>query len=198
MYVGNAMSNFSDNFRVLQLHRVPFLTMDLLRLLIPKMRNLGVLGVYKCQLIHVGDTLKMLDIVQMDRPKGKEHQISLDFFPNLHIGPILIPGANNYSGNYGVTWDSWLGDTCLAIWSLMTRILPIAKRRGVDLISPGTMFRKWLDMTPCLEIDATIEAIFDTNMGPVKFISMVDYLHYQGRPSKVTQAIPNRSEGSLW
>jgi hypothetical protein len=170
-------------------------------LLIPKMRNLEVLGVYKCPLIHVGHTLHLIDVVQMDKPKGRERQVSLDFFPSLHIGPIVIPGGNNYFGNFGVTWDSWQGDTCLALWALLCHILPIADELKIDMITPGTMFRKWLDMTPLVAIDETIEVLLDKEdkfPSIAKLVSMFDYMNYKGRPELLTRVVPNRPEGFKW
>jgi hypothetical protein len=59
------------NFRRLHLHRVPFLTVGLLQLIIPHMTNLEMLGVYRCPLIHAGHAMKLLEIITLDRMKGR-------------------------------------------------------------------------------------------------------------------------------
>jgi hypothetical protein len=123
------------------------------------MRNLKVLGVYKCQLIHVGDGLRLLEIICTDRPLGKEYQVSLDFFPNYHAGPIIEPGSEFTVGSYGVTWDNWNGDTGLATWAIAYRVITRAKMQGIDMVSPHTSFRKFLEMSPCYDVDNTLAAM---------------------------------------
>jgi hypothetical protein len=155
---GVSINNFADYFQNLQLHRVPFLTIDLLSLLIPKMRNLKILGIYKCQLVHVGETMKLLDIIKTDRPLERENQVSLDFYPNFHLGPVEEPG-NPYSvGAYGVTWDNWNFDTTRAVWCLIIQIIPKARSQGIDFESKHSMFRQWMEHGPCHEIEETIAA----------------------------------------
>jgi hypothetical protein len=198
MRIGRAMGNFADNFRNLQLHRIPFLTTQLLTLLIPKMRALQVLGIYNCPLIHIGNTLELLGIIKMDKPLEKEKQISLDFYPNYHQGPPCTAGGESWTGTYAVTWDNWGADSRLAIWALVARILPQAQKQDIDFVSKGTMFRKWLDKTPCLNIEETIKAILDHSMQPEKFVSLIDYRHYQGDVGKLIDTIANRPEGWHW
>lgn len=96
------MSNWSDYFRNVQFHRIPFLTVDLLALLIPQMPKLEVLGVYKCPLIHIGHGMKLLQIIRTDRPLGEENQVDLDFYPRLHRGPIESP-SEYCVGAFGVS-----------------------------------------------------------------------------------------------
>src|SRR5271156_6525484 len=105
-------------------------------MVVPLMTKLKALGVYRCELIHVADTMKLLEIIRTNRSygNGKTHRVLLDFYPRFHVGPVdnPIPGGK---GSYGVTWDNFGLDSRLAIWQLLTRILPQAKKQGVDLIS---------------------------------------------------------------
>ncbi|KAE9368502.1 hypothetical protein N431DRAFT_414971 [Stipitochalara longipes BDJ] len=152
-----SVNNFADYFQNLQLHRVPFLTTELLGLLIPKMRNLKILGVYKCQLIHVGETMKLLDVIKRDKPLERENKVSLDFYPNFHLGPADELGSPYCVGAYGVTWDNWNFDTTRAVWCLVLQIIPKARSQGIDFESKHTMFRQWLEKGPCHEIEETIK-----------------------------------------
>jgi hypothetical protein len=195
---GLAMYNFADYFKNLQLHRIPFLTPDLLALLIPNMRNLEVLGVYKCPLIHIGHTMRLLDIIKTDKPLEKENQVYLDFFPNYHVGPKYYPGYAYHTGSYGVMWDNWNADTRLAIWALVSRILPKALDQGIDLTGPNTAFRKWLEKSPCWRIDETLKDLMDPTIRPVKLAVSVDFPHYHGREDYFTSKIPNRPESWEW
>ncbi|RDL33136.1 uncharacterized protein BP5553_08575 [Venustampulla echinocandica] len=193
-----ATNNVADNIRNIQFHRIPFLTTNLLDLLIPKMRNLEHLGVYKCELIHFGDTLTLMDIIKIDRPLEKKHSVNLDFYPNFHRGPI--PGPQYYAGPYGVTWDNWNGNSLLGIWCMMSSILPIARRQGIDFTSKGTMFRKWLDDGPCWRIEETTKALLDPTYDTTALAALVDCSNPQhhGSVRLFTGHIGNRPEGYKW
>jgi len=156
------MSNFADNFRNIQFHRVPFLSTRVLTLLIPHMRRLEVLGIYKCQLIHLGEGEELLNIIRTDRPLGKEYQVQLDWYPNYHDGPEFRPGRLDCTGRYGVTWDDSkpnVRNVRVAIWCLVYSLVAQANRHGIDLVGPHTAFRKWLDDSPCLMVEDTLQAI---------------------------------------
>jgi hypothetical protein len=224
------MGKFADNFRNLQLHRVSLLTVELLTLLIPNMKNLRVLGVYRCPLIHIGHTLKLLKAIKMDKPLEKENQVQLDFFPNFHIGAVDFLGTENAefcTGSFGVMWNNWQHndngagiDTRLAIWSLMTRILPQAATQEVDFVSEGTMFRRWLDMSPCVGVSEVLETIHEYYTVPrlsstkkprnknkpnkikmmewEKFAAVVDWHTYEGNIATLKKPTGNRPEGWKW
>ncbi|TVY88963.1 hypothetical protein LAWI1_G006282, partial [Lachnellula willkommii] len=192
--------NFAENIRNIQFHRVPFLSTRLLALLIPKMRKLENLGIYKCQLIHVGEAMRLLEIIRSDRMLGKEDQVSLDFFPNYHVGPKESLGEYCV-GTYGASWDNWNGDTDIAIWAMVTRIIPQARKQGIDFESPHTAFRQWLDKSPCWRVDEMLEAISqfttDPEYDPAKFAALVDCRnpdHY-GNVTKYTGKITHRPQG---
>jgi hypothetical protein len=200
--IGVSVNNFADYFQNLQLHRVLFLTTEILGLLIPKMRTLRVLGVYKCQLIHVGETMKLLDIIKTDRPLERENQVSLDFYPNFHLGPIDEPGSPYSVGAYGVTWDNWNFDTTRAVWCLMIQIIPKARSQGIDFESEHTMFRQWMEKGPCHKIEETIAAFMtppdpqnpEENIDNLKRIAaMVNYRRTGGKVEELSQF--NRPRG---
>lgn len=198
MCTDRSLSNFGDFIKTLHLHRVPFLTIDVLKLVIPNMRKLVDLGVYKCQLIHIGDAIPLLDIIKLDRPADKEDQVYLDFFPNYHVGPKVFPGYTYQTGSYGVTWDNWNGDTRLAIWALVRRIIPKALSQGIDMTKPGTAFRGWLDRSPCWRIEETLKDLMDPNIDPIKLAVSVDFPNYKGNVDRFTSKLPNRPEGWKW
>lgn len=159
------MSNFAENMQNLQIHRISFLTPQLLGLLIPKMTNLKVLGIYQCQLMHVAEIFRLLDIIKTDRPLGRENQISLDFFPMWHQGPVPVDDKGDrsifFAGTYGVTWDNSDMDHCLAIWAIVMRALPLARAQNIDLVSKGTAFRQWLDKGLLWKVEKTLQAMLD-------------------------------------
>ena len=158
-YSGTSVSHRADFFHNLQLHRVPFLTTDVLKLLIPKMRNLNALGIYSCQLIHLGEAMKLIDIIKTDRPLEKENQVILDFFPTFHLGPCDDITNEYYTGSYGVTWDNCDYPTDRAVWCQVFQILTKARLQGQDFESKHTMIRQWLEKGPCHEVEGTIKAL---------------------------------------
>ena len=176
---------------------MPFLTVELLSLVIPNMRNLKVLGVYKCQLIHLGHALPLLDIIKDAKPLGKENQVYLDLFPNYHLGEAN-GDHERCLGEYGVLWDNWCGDTRLAIWSLVSAILPRAFAQGIDLTKPGTAFRKWLEMSPCWRVGETLKAIMDPTLDPVTRVTLIDWPRYQGNVAYFKSKIFRRPHGWRW
>lgn len=161
------------------------------------MRNLKVLGVYKCLLISLGDTVKLLDLIKEDRPKEKENQVYLDFYPNYHLGPDCRP-AEGWTGSYGATWDNWGSDTRLGIWALVAKILPRAFAQGIDMTLPGTAFRRWLDMSPCWRVEETLKALMDPTLTPQELVVQVDWPHYKGDLEYFMSKIALRPEGFHW
>ncbi|KAL3422115.1 hypothetical protein PVAG01_06271 [Phlyctema vagabunda] len=195
------MARFTDNFSNLYLHHVPFVNTKLLSIVIPHMPNLKMLGIYNCELIHFGDTKKLLEIVRTDKMKGK--QVALDFFPRYHQGPAS-GNPQPYSGSYGVTWDNAEIDTRLAIWKIVYDLTPQAREQGVDLESPSSAFRRWLDRSPCWRVEDTLLAV-NAYLGKLEdlgdicnFIVWVDYPTYKGDVPYFVSNIPNRHEGWEW
>jgi hypothetical protein len=167
------------------------------------MRKLENLGIYKCQLIHVGEAMKLLEIIKTDRMLGKEHQVNLDFFPNYHVGPRESLGEFCV-GTYGACWDNWGGDTDIAIWAMVTRIIPQARKQGIDFESHHTAFRQWLEKSPCWRVDEMLQAISllstDHEYDKGAFSALVDCRnpdHY-GNVTKYKSNILHRPQGWVW
>lgn len=191
------MYNFAHFLQNVQFHRVPFLSIHLLDLLIPQMDNLTVLGIYQCQLINLGDTMDLLRLVRIYK---KQSQLTLDFFPNYHVGPPDVPGNIFFVGTYGVTWDNWNANTILATWALVYQILKKARAENIDFESPHTMFRKWLDKSPCWKVEETIKALMDPSYDPIKLAALVDCSNpdHGGKAHRFCQVEAYRPQGWEW
>lgn len=162
------------------------------------MRNLRHLGVYKCELIHFGETLVLLDLIRADRPLEWRHQVNLDFYPNFHRGPF--DSDTFYAGPYGVTWDNWNGNSILGIWCMIESILKQAHTQGIDLTTKGTMFRKWLDDGPCWRVEETLKALSNPQYDRTALAALLDCSNRQhhGSVRLFTGHIGNRPEGYKW
>lgn len=177
---GLSVLNFGSSLRNVHFHRIPFLNINVLELLIPQMSKLEVLGIYNCQLMHLGTGLRLLDILKVDRLKGKEHSVSLDFYPMYHLGP----DNEHYVGRYGVSWDNTQMDTRRGIWSLAKRIIEKARAQNIDLQSPHTMFRQWLEKTPCWKVGWTLNSFWFPDTKAIEVAAMVEYPLTLGFPEQ--------------
>ncbi|KAI9744450.1 MAG: hypothetical protein M1818_001979 [Claussenomyces sp. TS43310] len=187
MYALNELTyacyNMASRFEILHLHRIPMLTTQLLSILVPHMRNLKTLGVYRCELIHIGHTMQLLEIIRTNRGSGMTSDINLDFYPRYHIGPA-DEDPKVCSGSYGVTWDNFTLDSRLAIWQILSVVLPQARKQGVDLISKDAAFRLWMERVPLWRLDDTIHAILHER-DPHQVAAQVDFPHSRGRKSRL-------------
>ncbi|APA09615.1 hypothetical protein sscle_05g043850 [Sclerotinia sclerotiorum 1980 UF-70] len=208
-----AMHNFSEFLQNIQFHHVPFLSTHILALIIPEMRKLSVLGVHNCELIHLGDGQELLNIIQRDRLRGCEHQVSLDFYPAYHVGPYSTHHAGEKKGeqrlgeqySYGVTWDDpgmVVADIRIAIWQEVHGLLHQARIQGIDFESKHTMLRQWLDKSPCLAVEKTLEVLMDPDARIDQIIVHVAYREFHGDVEKFRKSVPgkvaNKPEGSQW
>lgn len=131
--------------------------------MVPYLENLKFLGIYACPLIHIGDLPRLLKLLTTDRLKGREDRVNFDFRPQYHTGPGLHPRdrfsfenwdeINKYetkhgTGSYGVTWDNSGLDTNVGTWAIVLPGREKARKLGIDLTRPGSVFRQWLDESP--------------------------------------------------
>lgn len=163
-----AVLNFGSSLRNVQFHRVPFISINNLKLLIPQMTNLRTLGIYNCQLVHLANGQQLIDILTIDRLKGKEYSIALDWYPCFHLGPNV-----NRVGTYGVIWDNVDRDLRVPIWSLARRIVIKARKHGIDFESPHTMFRQWLEKSGCWAVGKTLNSFFHPDASGLEIAAMV-------------------------
>ncbi|KAI9764844.1 MAG: hypothetical protein M1840_007990 [Geoglossum simile] len=105
-------------FRVVEFHRAPLVSMDLLQYIIPALPNLKYLGIFECNLMHVGETIPLLHAIRKN--------VRLDFFPRR---PIC------HDVNIAIR---------IALSAMLFTILPLAKRKGSRLIERHSAFESYL------------------------------------------------------
>ncbi len=141
-----ATVNYGQSIRHLHIHRAPFFDAKVFGLLLSEgnMPMLQTLGVYRCELLHFGSTVALLDACSKRRDQGYPLE-SFDFYPRFHEGP----NDNRRFGSFGVSWSDSGVHTAKAIFGwLLYRILPKAEELGFDLISRSSSFRTWLEKLP--------------------------------------------------
>ncbi len=159
-----SFNHYAHRFESLHLHRIPLLTTELLSLVVPYMRKLKHLGVYRCELIHFGDTARLLDIVHTKhRGAGQTQHIHLDFYPRFHDGPVEANcDPQYYGGSYGITWDNAKMDTRLGMAKILMDVLPKAKEQGINLVSKDAAFRLFLEKSPLWRVQELVSIIDGT------------------------------------
>lgn len=144
------------------------------------MRKLRSLGIYRCELIHVGHTLDLLNIIRSERGAGKTTDIRLDFYPRYHIGPKTA--EEGYIASYCITWDNFKLDTRLATWKIIAEAIRQAEQQGVDLTSHSSAFYLWMSKTPLWRVEETINAILHET-DPRMLATRLDFPHTRGHIS---------------
>lgn len=193
--LGLACLNQGEFLQTLQLHRVPFLTIDFLALVIPGMRRLQSLGVYKCQLINITHGLRLLQILQVDKPRGRENQVHLDWYPNSHQGP----DNDIWTGNYGFSWDNLGFDTRIAVWKHVKEIVHRARRQGIDMAARQTSFFKWLQDSPLWKVSETLDTIMDSKTSLAEKVAYINYPLLKGDEREVyCEDAVNEHHGRQW
>lgn len=201
-----ASRNFALMLQNLQFHRVPLLTMHLLKLIIPKCTMLTYLGVYNCQAIHVGKTKELLEIMNLQadnrvtrrqllhpRDPVKKIMCLLDFYPRFHdaklIGKAGLSSERTHA--YGCTWDSWDGDSRQAIWAIVygaTRyIRKIKLTNGLYFLAPGSAFRKWLKKSPVFDVDFILDIMLASKVDLAELTVWVLYHKFKGNLRYLTK-----------
>ncbi|KAM5378059.1 hypothetical protein ACJZ2D_004670 [Fusarium nematophilum] len=94
--------------RVLHFHRSAFLDRRLLAVILRGCPQVKMLGVYECPLLHVGDVLCLLDVineVNRGRSKNQPQITAFDFYPRYHAGtPHTEDEDHKHCATYGLTW----------------------------------------------------------------------------------------------
>jgi hypothetical protein len=132
--------------------RCAYLDVKTLSVIMDHMPELTSLGVYSCELIHLGCVDDILHLVG-DRNGGRiqdnKDLIDLDIAPPLRQGPIGIR-----KGSYGIThsdptiWNNFGTDMGRALTAKLVGLERAARRAHVVLFIPGKAFRSWLDKLP--------------------------------------------------
>lgn len=137
-----------------------------------------MLGVYRCPSISFVYTDKLLlAVAKAHRIESHKPPCKLDFFPRLHVGPV-VQGIKESHGSYGVTWDNSEMDTRLAIWCSVQRCIRQAKKQGIaeSLISKDSAFRQWVEKL-CWHVGPTMEAMYNETYAddPRQLAALVDF-----------------------
>jgi hypothetical protein len=132
----------------LHIHQMPTMNIYLAGSIMASMPNLELLGILQCMNLGYFQTQDLLEAVK----KANDKRASLDLRPvKLDFAPMFHQGPNSCVrfGSYGVFWNQPNFWTALPILAyLAPHIYPTASTLGLDLFSPGSSFRHFLDRLP--------------------------------------------------
>lgn len=141
--VVRSFEQYGSNLRAVRFHQVPMMDVRVLELLLPTMPKLEVLGLIDCELLHLSCVNPILDVVHWNSTKVQK-KLKLDFYPRSHSPP-----SQQRQGTYFLSWES-LDMDGVPRAVLLTIFIAVLKAHpmGIDLISEGQAFRKFLDRIP--------------------------------------------------
>ncbi|KAI9684146.1 MAG: hypothetical protein M1829_003416 [Trizodia sp. TS-e1964] len=116
-----ATTYMRNRFRHLEFHNCHMIDMKMLNSLIPLLRNLKFIGLFSCDLLHIGNAYEILEIVGWGRKKS----IMLDFVPRHSFGNHNAMGTVNSK---------------LAMPKILMEVLSKSKKQGAGLELKSSAF----------------------------------------------------------
>jgi len=141
-------------FKHVILDQVPFLTTQMIEMIINTMPQLETLTVTRCILLDVSKLQDLLDVVERhprllrprpgSRKEATKTYVKLDWFPFFFHGP----DTKDRRGTYGITHHENFIATPKAVFGLVMRHWEQANRVGMDLISDRSAFFSFMRRLP--------------------------------------------------
>ncbi|RYP49548.1 hypothetical protein DL768_004750 [Monosporascus sp. mg162] len=135
-----------EHMQKILLHRVTLLNIPAVKAIVRTMSNLSHLGIYNCELLTLEAVIPLLKIITEANQRRQERNaapLNLDFSPRFFQGPIVNGKC------YGVIpYDEGTIDTQLAIVPIIMKAINMALDTGINLVRPGTAFRRYLERIP--------------------------------------------------
>ena len=108
-----------------------------MKAIIKALPRLKTIGIHNCELMTLSAASPLIEAV-------RDTNVDLDFYPRYFQGPVL-----NSLGCYGVIHQNeGIFDIPRAVGATLLHVVPLAIDAGIDLVSPGKAFRRWLDKIP--------------------------------------------------
>ncbi|CCC05994.1 unnamed protein product [Sordaria macrospora k-hell] len=132
------MCSTLTSFRHLILDQIPYLTIDLVMLMIKSMPNLESIAITRCKQLdfsQLGPLLRVMWSMKKLADTGHHKQVRLDFYPYFFEGPTFAP---NTLGSFGLTYHKPTFDVPKAIFARIMAYWDTAGKLGVDLLSDSS------------------------------------------------------------
>lgn len=134
----HTMRSTMTSYRDLILDQIPYLNVDLVKLIIWSMPNLESITITRCKQIDFTKLGPLLSIIETKNRYAEKHphkKMRLDFYPYFFEGPTSAP---NTFGSFGLTYHKPTFDVPKAVFARIMACWDIAKRIGFDLFSDSS------------------------------------------------------------
>jgi len=150
------------SFRTIVLDQIPFLNVDLFEMMVNTMPNLEAVTITRCQMLDVTKLKPLLEVIR-DHPRvpapidsedseDDESQLTPQDYIRLDFAPYFFEGPTSAGvrrlGSYGVTYNEPTFHTPMAVFCMIMRCWDLSKKVGMDLVSDGSSFWRFVCRLP--------------------------------------------------
>ncbi|KAK3949508.1 hypothetical protein QBC32DRAFT_243503 [Pseudoneurospora amorphoporcata] len=132
------MCSTLTSFRHLILDQIPYLNVDLVRLMVKSTPNLESIAITRCKQLDITKLDSLLYIIESKQrlaATGRHKKVRLDFHPYFFEGPTSAP---NTLGSFGLTYHKPTFDVPKAVFAWILTCWVLADSVGVDLLSDSS------------------------------------------------------------
>jgi len=144
------MNEMRFSFRDIVLDKIPFLDYKILEVIVTSMPNLKTMGISNCLLLDVTKLEPILKIVSrhpLTTEGDKKTYLQVDWQPYFFNG-LNGNDTSESPGSFGVTHNPPTFNIPKAVFGLIMKALPLAKEVGMDLLSEGSSFWRFVRRLP--------------------------------------------------
>ncbi|KAK3341471.1 hypothetical protein B0T25DRAFT_522778 [Lasiosphaeria hispida] len=136
-----------NSFRDIIIDQLPCFDIRLFEMMVQTMPNLESVGISRCLLLDVSKLKPLLEIVKRHPrrlPNGRTRYVRLDFAPYFFEGP----SHSNRLGSFGVTHHEPTFHIPRAVFGSILQCERLAREVGMDLLSEGSSFWRFVCRVP--------------------------------------------------
>ncbi|KAK6214718.1 hypothetical protein QIS74_07737 [Colletotrichum tabaci] len=138
-----SLSQYGGALKALRLYEVPMMDLRIIEMILMACPKLEIMGIIKCELLHVGHINDILDLVHWNSKRVAKKPMNLQFYPRAYSNQ-----PNNCIGTHTVSWDPLNVNVLTSIFATVFLAAMKALPMGIDLLSKGQEFRRFFDLVP--------------------------------------------------
>ncbi|KAI1174071.1 hypothetical protein F4777DRAFT_599980 [Nemania sp. FL0916] len=178
----------------LLLHGMPWVTVEMLKCILPEMPKLEALGIHNCFLMALGESnnlLRNINKINRERLARSEPHIQVDFSPFYFRGPPYKADGSGHLGEYGIVPEE-VTTVCTtrAVTAQLLSIIDLCHSGKQDFLSPGTGFRSYLNRLPVRGLPDILTCVTDIHDNDIR--------HLHSDEIKPSEKLDNDTQISLW
>ncbi|GJD02982.1 hypothetical protein ColKHC_11807 [Colletotrichum higginsianum] len=138
-----SLSQYGGALKALRLYEVPMMDLRIIEMILMTCPKLEIMGIIKCELLHVGHINDILDLVHWNSKRVAKKPMNLQFYPRAYSNQ-----RNNCIGTHAVSWDPLNVNVLTGIFATVFLAVMKALPMGIDLLSKDQEFRRFFDLVP--------------------------------------------------